>query len=162
VIVGNETVKIPNYKNPVSDVFYSVMPSLIFTCIKTTDLICKSPNVTGLIEPFKSYTLKFIGSLQPLGIDYILYEKRSIVSMFPSVMPSVYSAFPIQLNVDKFLNISQGSIVINVGIGLDSIARYSAITQNQIKFGSNSVNTMSPGNYLVGLYYKHPLSLEVQ
>jgi hypothetical protein len=138
------------------------MPTLNFTCIKTTDLICLSPNVTGLLEPFKSYTLKFNESLIPLGIDYILYEKRTIVSMFPSVMPSVYSAFPMHLNVDKFLNISQGSIVINIGIGLDSIARYSTITPNQFRFGSNFVNPLSPGNYLVGLYYKHPLSLEVQ
>jgi hypothetical protein len=125
------------------------------------DLICISPNVSGLLIPFKSYPVSFVTN-GSLGADFILYQKRKIFSVFPSVMPVSLSRYLLKIQIDQSVDITQGSVEINLGVGSPSLTRYKATSSDQLSFSNTDVGSLSAGSYRLGLYYRNPASLEFQ
>eukprot|EP01080_Neovahlkampfia_damariscottae_P003049 gene3049-5221_t len=158
---GNETVIIKDYKGVVSNVTYSADPSLLFVCQKPgSDLVCTSPFVGGKVASFKAYSLNFTTTSEPLGIEFILYEKRTIVSLFPSVMPTITPNFEFVVTLNKAFTMLQGSVVI----GLDDIklTKYETAPYFQQSNVSSVISSLETGSYKVALYFKHPSALAVQ
>jgi hypothetical protein len=163
VDTGGEQLLIKNYKPEGGGVKFT-NTSIQFICFlqpNSPDLSCLSPNVFGTIPPFKAYPVSFISTGLALGIDFILYQKRKISSAFPSVMP-VSSRFLLNIQLDESINLLQGSIEINLGIGSSSLTRYQTGTFDQLKFSNSDVFALSAGSHLVGLYYRNIASLEIQ
>eukprot|EP01080_Neovahlkampfia_damariscottae_P002563 gene2563-3525_t len=160
---GNEEKKILKYNKPVSDIKFAVNGTAIFNCSKVdADLVCTSPDVRGILEPFKAYELNYTESNSQLGISYIVYERRTIISIAPSVMPSVTDPFPMTITVDSAFTLKEGNVVIQVGVGVDprryELTNTGAPTKTMTTSGVSSFPT---GNYSVGLFYKNSQSLEL-
>eukprot|EP01080_Neovahlkampfia_damariscottae_P009960 gene9960-2279_t len=164
---GNEVVKIEEYKaNLESDVVYKDYLTKKFPCNVTSgQLICISPNVENVISPFQSEELIFTNNSNPLGLEFILYKKLEIESIFPSVMPSkLGTTYPINITLNYNFTMLQGSVVVVVGVGNDAyISRYEQIPSvEQMVISENSIASLQPDSYSVGIFYKHPKSIEIQ
>jgi hypothetical protein len=160
---GNETVIIQNYKGVESNVKYSTGRSEFICNYISGDLVCKTPKVEEF-TPFQSYSLLFSNNSNPLGLEFILYKKNEIQKIYPSVIPSsIGSKFNFNVTLKEGVKMSQGSIVIVVGVGNDAlISRYEQSPYPNQTIVSDNINSLQSGKFSVGIFYKHPKSIEIQ
>lgn len=160
---GNETVVIKKYKGELSNILFKNDTSLIFTCEKPgPDLICKSPRIFEMLSSYQAHVVIFNSTKLPLGIEFILYENRTINSLFPSVMPSGTSPFDLIIQLNKEFTMLQGSVIINVGIGDKQLSLYDIKPYEKQSNVTTKISPLTTGNYEIALFYKHPSALVVR
>eukprot|EP01080_Neovahlkampfia_damariscottae_P006199 gene6199-10205_t len=134
-----------------------------FNCTLSGSLVCLTPKFNSTFPPFKSYFLYYIESDEFLTIKFILYEKRRIVSIFPTVFPNLKSKnYSTNIKLDNATYMLEGTTIIQLSeLNSNSIyyLQFSAwngysISKNDLKFDG-----FSSGIYELEINYKNLHSL---
>eukprot|EP01080_Neovahlkampfia_damariscottae_P000770 gene770-9020_t len=161
VISGGELVKIlkPTTSNSKVVIGGPFNIDNMFNCSLGSELVCLSPQFNSSFQPFTSYNLYFNEDQVPLSAKFILYEKRSIVSIHPTIIPLAIN-FEINITLDEMVIMTEGSAILNI-IGPKKVTlEYGVLKSNNIYKTGIPSDGFTAGNHEVFLNYKNVESLD--
>ena len=160
---GNEIV-IMDKDEPQKDFHFLNTVAHTFPCIKIgTILNCTTPVVNTAIDgPFNSYIIKESGGPRFLVFKYILYEQKTIVNAFPSVIDSKLLNYELNVTLNSNIFILKGNLVYTFGDGTNFLSKHNLINTIEPTSVLSNVQTPKPrGIHDLSLYYRNIDSIEL-
>jgi hypothetical protein len=89
----------------------------LFNCsFVSTELVCITPTFNLTFIPFSSYKIYFNENGDRMSAPFIIYEKRTMVSVFPTVFPFSSSSpkFSLNITLNKRTEMNQESLIFQI------------------------------------------------
>eukprot|EP01080_Neovahlkampfia_damariscottae_P003708 gene3708-6597_t len=165
LISGGEMVKILQPKSGNTEIVIGNAFNVdhFFNCtFISSQLVCITPTFNSTFPAFKSYPLFYHENGEILSARFILYEKRKIISVHPTIIPfsTKNPKFSLNITIDKAAEFQEGSLIIKlVNVGNVKDIEYGELNNSIIQTNELNFDNVVVSDYEVKLNYKNTESL---
>jgi hypothetical protein len=134
----------------------------LFNCsFISTELVCITPKFNSTFVPFSSYEIYFNENGDRMSAPFIIYEKRTMVSVFPTVFPISSSSpkFSLNITLNKHIEMNQGSLIFQMTGPKSKNVEFGQMNGISEYINNIDSNDLNAGIYEIQLNFKHPQSL---
>eukprot|EP01080_Neovahlkampfia_damariscottae_P007654 gene7654-11974_t len=164
LISGGETVEIlqPKTTNKLITIGTPFNIDHIFNCSTILGkLVCITPTFNSTFSSFSSYNLYFTENQDLLSAKFVLYEKRTIARMFPTIFPisTSFPKFSLNVTLSSAIKMNEGVLVVELSGERTKYIEFAALD------GTTSFKSdIDPSDLIAGIYqakinYKNAQSL---
>jgi hypothetical protein len=134
----------------------------LFNCsFISGELVCTTPTFNSTFSPFASYPLYFNENADTMSAPFIIYEKKSMISVFPTVFPfsSLSPKFSLNITLNQNVEMKEGSLIIQLNGPKSKNIEFGKLNGSIASINNIDSNDLNSGVYQIQLNFKHPESL---